>query len=134
MSLEICCECVWWMPWHEYDGWDELDCGERFGNCRYDDEISEGDSRAATCKHFREWRLRKPYSLPSACSSVYDTLIRLDPDNVVIRASWQDIALRLGCSSSRVGRALKCLQEADIIKLVENGGSGKKSMWSIGRG
>ncbi len=69
--------------------------------------------------------------MPRSCNLVYDVLRTLDRGNGVIRISQRDLA-NITCYSQRqVGRTLKRLQGAKIIRLVEKGKGQRKTAWYL---
>jgi len=69
--------------------------------------------------------------MPLSCNLVYDILRTLDPGNGVIAISQRHLADITRYSQRQVARALKRLQGAKIIRLVEKGKGQRKSAWYL---
>lgn len=69
--------------------------------------------------------------MPLSCHLVYDILRTLDPGNGVVQISQRDLADITRYSKTQVRRALRRLQGAKILRLVEKGKGQRKTAWYL---
>ncbi len=69
--------------------------------------------------------------MPLSCHLAYDVLRTLDRGNGVIRISQRDLADITRYSKTQVRRALRRLQGAKILSLVEKGKGQRKTAWYL---
>ena len=69
--------------------------------------------------------------MPRSCNLLYDVLRALDRGNGVIRISQRDLADITRYSKTQVRRALRRLQGAKIIRLIEKGKGHRKTIYYL---
>lgn len=99
--------------------------------------------QAKTPLHFRNARHKEPSrtigltrpsilgKMPLSCNILFDVLRTLDPGNGVVQISQRDLAAITRYSQRQVGRALRRLRSANLLRLVDKGRGQRKTIWYL---